>query len=80
MSSKRQPEWKLEITKAHNGYVLRHLEELTDDYQTISTEVIEEDDSLTGERDAALKLCYALLSHFGVFKGIRIEAIDEEET
>jgi hypothetical protein len=78
MTSKRQPEWKLEITKAENGYVLRYLEELSDSYQTIRTEVIEEADTENGECEAAMALLHAVLNRFGVHKGIRIKAVKEK--
>jgi hypothetical protein len=77
-----EPDWALTITKADNGYVLTHVESLSDGYKRTYFEVIEEhlpgDASPDVEVDAAIRLLWSVLERFGVYKGIEIKAREEE--
>jgi hypothetical protein len=77
-----EPDWSLLITHADNGYVLSHVESLQDGYKRTQYEVIEEhlpsELSKDIEVDAAIRLLWSVLEHFGVYKGVKIEAKEEE--
>ena len=76
---KRELPWKLEITRATNGYVIEWDEEIEDRVVRRMVDVVESDED-QGDLESMQQVLWIVAEHFAVYTGISVIRDDEECT
>ena len=58
--------YELNVKRVANGFILKYDEELDEGTKIITEQIVEEDDTASGELEAAKRMLWQVLDHFAL--------------